>query len=154
MVPLAIYRECRLERECVFELYPDAIRAAGRVARGKFETTIALSTLDPSFDRLWVFSQLFYSSALGFMVGLVALGLVVIGLNHGTFDSLAGFWSFITLSGFAMALFNGRKVELVSFRSVAGVPLLAIARTGKRSGKFDAFVSNLVEQIVSSKAKS
>ena len=153
MAPIATYREWRLERKCDFELYPDSIHAAGRVALGKFETTIALSTLDPSFERLWVFGQLFYSSMLGFLVGLVALGIIVIGLNQGTFDARSGFWGLFTLAGFAMVLYSGRKVELVSFRSVAGVPRLAIARTHKRPGEFDSFVSNLVAQIVATKAK-
>jgi hypothetical protein len=65
---------------------------------------IALSTLDPNFERLWDFSQLFYSSALGFLVGLVAPGIVVIGLNDGTFDNRAGFWGFVTLAGFGMVV--------------------------------------------------
>ena len=154
MSPIATYREWRLDRKCDFELYPDSIRAAGRNVRGKFETTIALSTLDPNFDRMWIFNSLFYASAFIFMVSVVALWIVTIGLNHETFDSLSGWIGTLTLVGFALAIINGRKVELVRFNSVAGVPRLDIARARQRSEEFDPFVSAVVERIVSSKAAS
>jgi hypothetical protein len=153
MAPIATYREWRLERKCEFELYPDSIRAAGKVALGRFEVTIPLSTLDPNLERLWIFSRLFYSSAVLFVVGLVALGIVVIGLNNGTFDSRASFWGSSALMGFVMLLFSSRKVEMAMFRSVAGVPRLSIARSGKQPGEFDSFVAKLVEQIVANNAK-
>jgi len=154
MSPIATYREWRYERKCDFELYPDSIRAAGRAAFGHFESTITLSSLDPNFDRLWVPRRLLYSSLFVFLIGLVGLGIVVYGVNHGSFDYLAGFFGLLVLIGFAMALFNRRKVELVRFRSVAGVPMLDVARAGKRSGEFDAFVSALVKQIVSAEAET
>jgi hypothetical protein len=149
--PIATYREWRMDRKCEFELYPDSIRAAGRVPRGKFETTIALSKLDPSFDRLWIFSSLFYSGVFAFVGGLVALGIIVVGLNHQTLDSLTVPIGLFTLFGFGMAMFSGRKIELVLFRSAAGVPMLAIARAARRSDEFDAFVSAVVEGIVSAR---
>jgi hypothetical protein len=154
MSPIATYREWRLDRKCDFELYPDSIRAAGRNARGKFEITITLSTLDPNCDRMWIYNSLFYASAILFMVGIVTLWTVVIGFNDGTFNSLSHLIGTLTLGGFTLAITNSRKVELVRFNSVAGVPRLDIARTRNGSEEFDPFVSAVVERIVSSKASS
>jgi hypothetical protein len=138
-----------MDRKCVFELYPDRVRAVGRVATGKFETTIALGTLDPNFERLWVFSTLFYSGVFMCLIGFVGLAVVLIGINHGKFDTLAGGIGAFALLGIVQGLICGRKIELVRFRSHAGVPMLAIARVRKLSGDFDAFVAAIVEQIAS-----
>jgi hypothetical protein len=152
MSPIATYRERRWERECDFELYSDLVRASGKATLGNFETTITLSTLDPNFERLWVHGRLFYSGVFLFLTGLIILGVVVIGLNRETLDRFTGTVGLSTVFGFAMVLANRRKIELVRFRSDAGVPLLAIARTRNQTDKFDAFVSAIVERIVSSKA--
>src|SRR5262249_2307402 len=128
--PIATYREWRMDRKCDFELYPDSIRAAGRHAFGKFETTITLTTLDPNFDRLWVFGSPFYSGAFLFVAGLISLGIVVIGLNRETLDRFTSFVGLCTVVGFVMVLANCRKIELVRFRSEAGFPWLVIGRAG------------------------
>jgi hypothetical protein len=154
MHPIATYRESRFDRECDFELYPDSIRAAGRTSRGKFETTITLSTLDPNFDRMWLFSSVFYVCAFLFMVGVVTLLFVVIGRNDGTFDSLSGWIGALTVVSFVGAIANARKVELLRFNSDAGVPRLDIARVGKQSKELDRFVSALVERIELAKTKN
>jgi hypothetical protein len=135
-------------------LYADSIRASGKTALGNFETTIRLSTLDPEFERLWVFGSPFYSGAFLFLAGLITLGIVFIGLGRETLDRFTGTVALSTVLGFATVLVNRRKIELVRFRSDAGVPLLGIARAGNQADKFDAFVSSVIERIECSKAAS
>ena len=85
---------------------------------------------------------------------MIILGIVVIGLNRQTLDSLTVTSGLSTLLGFAMVLIKRRQIELVRFRSVAGVPMLDIARAGEQSDQFDAFVSAIVERVVATKAAS
>ena len=154
MDPLATYREWRVERKCDFELYLDSIRVVGRTSRGHFETKLPLTILDPNFERLWVFGTLFYAGVMLFLIALIALGMVVFGRNPESFAPPAPLIFFITLSGFALAIFNSRKVELVRFRSVVGVPMLDVVRVTKQSAEFDAFISRLIESIDRAKAET
>ena len=111
-----------------------------------------LNTLNPNFDRLWVFGSPFYAGAVVFLVGLIILGVITIGLNRETLDRITSIAGLSAVLGFAMVLANCRKIEYVLFRSEAGVPLLAIARAGKQTHEFDAFVSAIVERIISAEA--
>jgi hypothetical protein len=154
MSPIATYSERRYERQCDFELHPGSIRAVGKTQLGYFETSIVLSTLDPNFERIWVFRRLLYVGAMVFVIGLIGLWLAVTIPQNLPFDHPAAYFGLLTLAGAALILCNFRTVELASFRSVGGTPRLAIGRAGDQSGEFDTFVSTLVEQIVSANAKS
>ena len=152
MSALAAYTEWRHERKCYFELYQDSIRAVGKSAFGHFETNLALSTLDPNFDRLWVFRRLLYVGAMVFIIGSIGLLISVNAPDKLPFDHPVSLFGMFTFMGVALIVFNSRKVEIARFRSVAGVPMLDVGRAGKQSGEFDAFVSAIVEQIVSADA--
>jgi hypothetical protein len=58
------------------------------------------------------------------------------------------------VGGAVLAIINVRKVEMARFRSVAGLPMLDIARAGKGSTEFDRFISALVDQIALCHPKS
>jgi hypothetical protein len=128
-------------------LYPDSIRVSGNTRLAKFDTTIRLGTLEPNFERIWFHQNSAYIFGLLFVVGLVALWVLAVGLNRGLSDPLSVAAGAFALTSFLFALVAGQRIELVRFRSHAGVPLLDVARAGKRKSEFDGFVSTLAERV-------
>jgi hypothetical protein len=147
MEPIAKYREEWSGRRCTFELFADEVRVRGQTPGSEFETTVPLASLQPRFERVWVYTYWFYSGIFVFLLGIVGLGVVSFGLwkvvgNEGW--ELSGFF---VGGGALIALWNARKVEVIRFLTDAAVPALEVVRAGKQEAEFDQFITLLLEHI-------
>jgi hypothetical protein len=146
-----VYEAQRLQAKHRFELFTDVIRVHGSALEGDFDSTIPLVQLDPTYARFRVYSGSFYVGIWIFLLGIMALLVVVMvtllqeakGFPVKPMSLAGGLAAF----GLALILVNSRKVELAQFRSEAGVSMLVISRVAKGAGDFDEFLPLLVNQI-------
>jgi hypothetical protein len=151
MEPIAVYegRDVTMRRR--YELSAATIRATGKSERQEFDTTLALAGIDPMPDRIKVQDPRIYLGVLVLFLGVVLL-FVVAGIAASRDDRSfpAGLLipaGVLGAIGLGIALRYRRPIEYVRFRSVAGVPILAIPRDRADAGEFDAFVALLIKQI-------
>jgi hypothetical protein len=69
-------------------------------------------------------------------------------------EQQGGVWVIIAFGivGFVLAGLSLKKIEFVQIRSLAGVRVLDIARSGPERHNFDRFVEALIQQIKNEKA--
>ena len=146
--PLYIYREKRFEGKRVFELFPERIRVqVDRNFGTKSDITIRLSILNHVPNRVWVRSKAFQT---GFWI-LFSAGILW-GVFSGNFShSLRTTKAFIVaaeaVTGLGLMLATVRRIEYVSFTSLAGVTVLDVARSGPDKAQFDVFTQHLITLI-------
>jgi hypothetical protein len=145
--PIATYRERRFDGKRAFELFAGRVVIRGHAGlTSRFETTILLNTLDPTFSRIWLRSSGFRAS-LWLLLGSIVFISVLLTLRVPPESPPIILLGCIGASGVLLLLTTFRAVEFAVYRSPAGVVTLDVARSGPDAKKFDAFVDVLTRNV-------
>lgn len=138
------YNEKTFERKREYYLNDHELLIDGKIfLSSDFRKTIPLKDLDPNMERIRFRSQAF-QSGMG-MAALFFVGAYVVS-ELFKIDSLTSPVSFLYMFGFCgvlMMLVTSRKIEYVKISNKAGVPVVAIAKAGKKKNEFGHFVGCL-----------
>jgi hypothetical protein len=140
----ATYCERRLEGQREFYLLQDAIRIRGKTDSSEYEVTVDLKTVEPRFDVIAVQSKYHHWAVLVTMGCLLALFFVQD--RPITSPVPLALFSAVGIS-LVFVILTLRKVEFASFKHVSGATAFDIARAGRDSIRFDAYVESIVRQI-------
>ena len=130
-----------------FELRSDSIHVSGSQFNGTtFELELPYRELSPLPEKMKVYSPIL---KIGFWTTLIGiLGIVIASV--GQFNDEKPLFAMAygpACIGFIMILLSLRKLEMIRFKSVAGVPALDIIKCGKFKSDYDSFVDELQKRI-------
>ena len=152
MDPVATYsdkshfgrRSYRLFTDRLEVLHNDTLRSEG-------ETTLRLMDLDPNYERVATRST-FFASGIWMMIVPWTIYWALIELTRtDPFGTFPGFFLAFGFAGLFMFLVGLKKQRYVCFRTLAGVPALAVFKEGPKRAEFDAFIAALVAAIQGTK---
>ena len=143
------YHEHRFDGERRFEIRQDQLTIRGHASLGaKFEQTVPLASLVLPPDRQW-------ARPTGFNAG-IWMALIFSSIPLGFGASLNTYWSglswVLAIGGVLLSITTARRVEWVTFRNQAGVPLLSVAKSRKDPQGFDRFIGTLCAAITAQRA--
>lgn len=130
-----------------YELRDTAIFASGTTSSGsRFEVSIDYSDLNPNPERIWLRSPLLWGG-----VGVVGISIVLL-TALGVFQAqdkafLTGYAYVMAFTGVILMLMSLRKIEMVRFKSLSGVPSLDVFKVGPMKAHFDTFIYELQSRI-------
>jgi hypothetical protein len=144
VTPIATYRERRFDGRRDFSLYTDRLEVSGKQTPGaEFTSTFNLGSLDPHLNRI-------RKRDPGF-VGGIWMVLISFGLLQSHTVSFPSNWSGLTavmgVAGLLLSIATLRRIHWATFRSVAGVELVSIARSGPDASSFEEFLERMANQI-------
>jgi hypothetical protein len=132
----------------LYDLDEDTVSVRGDIPlQGRFEVTIALSDLDPRFERIWIRSQFFAVGMWFFAIGLIAylIETTMVGMDGwGTACLFTLMWAFIGAVLLGVGL---KKYQIGRFKTKAGVPAIDVFEEGPMKSTFPSFLSELVNRI-------
>ena len=131
-----------------YQIVGDILIAKGSdVGKAQFESKLALRSLDPDFDRLWLRSPLLLPMCFFALVGI--FGSMVLG----EFSQKPGIsWAHglcLTLGfvGILFSLLSARRIPAARFKNTTGIAVLDIFEAGPRKREFEAFIATLQAHI-------
>src|SRR5262245_57789107 len=131
--PIATYEEKHYGVRRRFELFRDHCRVTGRSRTvGQFDENISLATLQPRPSRLWRRNATFrFGLTALFSAAAVVVGVVLrVRAEESINPAIVVVAGLATVIGLWLVLANIRPIEIVRFRSDAGVYALDIFRAG------------------------
>ena len=130
-----------------YEIKDSVLYAEGsNLTNHAFKVELALADLNPNFERVWIRSPMMIAG-LWIMIGGCVGYTLLDKLAAGKAESIEGFCISLAFAGLFVLLVAMRRIEVVQFKSTAGVPLIMIVKAGKRKAEFDGFVGELQSQI-------
>jgi hypothetical protein len=150
-VPIAMYRERKLDMQRNFVLLADRVIVRGRrPLQNDWETTVELTSLNPNFGRMRTRAKYFQHGLV-----LLAFGVTFAIFANGVAERGTGIsWMVIgcigvAVLGFILLAMALRKVTYAQFRSIYGQPvLLDVADAGPDRAEFGPFVELIQRQIL------
>jgi hypothetical protein len=148
MEAVTTYSEVRFDGSRTFVLLPDKIVVRGKQSlKSEFETTIALTSLNPSPDKLRIRNNGFIVGGRLALISYVLCAILVSSFRVSFATFVPGMLVSIGLGGVILMLATFRKVEFVRFKNDVGIVILDLARAGKSAAQFDSFIDALTKQI-------
>src|SRR5579884_1772661 len=146
MEPIATYSEVRFDGSRTFTLLPDKIVIRGKKSlKSEFETSIALTTIEPYPDKLKIRNRNFTAGLWMAVISFVVAAILVSGFKM-SFETFApGMVVCIGMAGVVLMLATFRKVEFVRFKNSGGIVILDLARSGKGAGQLNSFIDALTK---------
>ncbi len=126
------------------------MRETTLVARGsnmiskQYEAELRYADLDPVYERLWIRTPIL-TTGIWLCIG-GAIGYVLVAQIQSLQHLVALFITFM-VGGLLCLLLGVRRIELVRFKSKAGVGLLDVVKAGPRKSEFEEFVAALQARI-------
>lgn len=152
MKPIATFSEGRFSGKRFYNLSSDKIRVAGKVfLQNEFDIVLQLNTINPDFSIIRIRDKAFWSG-IWLMLGASLVHALLTTVFGVTYEyKVLGAFIVIGLAGAVLCLATFRKIEFYSFKNLAGITVLDIARSGSEKSKFDSFIKKLVHAIDQSK---
>jgi hypothetical protein len=148
MNPISSYRERMLQVKRRFELYPDRVDIAAKwLFKGRFDTSVKLSELDPQYRSFYVRNKLFKPSVVIVLTGVVLLFLSGDEERLRASSPLAVLGLTLALAGAACTWLTSHRIRFVQFQSRSGRARLDIACAGPDKESFDSFVGQVQQRI-------
>jgi hypothetical protein len=134
-----------------YELRDKTIFASGTTSNGsKFEVTLEYAELNPTPERIWTRSPLFW------------LGITIVSMASGSIFALSVFQAedkdfllamayVFGVIGLVLVAASFRQIEIARFKFLAGIPALDICRAGPAKAQFDTFLTELKGRIEAQK---
>jgi hypothetical protein len=148
--PLATYTERLFLVRRDFFLYEDRVAVKAHwLFKGRFETTVKLSTLKVEPRVLNIRYRVYRYAGWVLAIGLLGLAIVLYNTNRGPIGILGQIAVGVSLIGGAAvaATYPNRRIRFVRFDAVSGRGGLDIGLAGNDVATFEAFVNHVRRQV-------
>ena len=142
------YAEKTFEGKREYHLDKQELRVEGKeFLFSDYQTTVQLSELNPDFERIRIRIGSFYAGIGTCLLFFIAASVLSELFKVDALSRPISMLYSLSLCGALMALVTFRKIEYVRVRSKYGIPIIAIAKAGKRKDEFEHFIGCLRNNI-------